>query len=66
MNKKFFIINLNLKKVIKNEIFFKIVGRVLFISIMASFIYFISTQVSSTVWIWLIGILFIEYIFYKK
>lgn len=49
-----------------NGIFLKIVGSVLFISIMASLIYFISTQVSSTVWIWLIGILFIEYIFYKK
>lgn len=49
-----------------NRIFLKIVGRVLFISIMASLIYFITTQVSSTVWIWLIGILFIEYIFYKK
>lgn len=49
-----------------NEIFLKIVVRILFISIMISLIYFIATQVSSTVWIWLIGILFIEYIFYKK
>ena len=49
-----------------NEKFSKIVGRVLLISIMPSLIYFITTQVSSTVWIWLIGILFIEYIFYKK
>ena len=49
-----------------NEKFSKIVGRVLFISIMPSLIYFITTQASSTVWIWLIGILFIEYIFYKK
>lgn len=50
-----------------NKNFLKYIGFLLFFIIIGGLLYFIKIQiVSETVLIWLIGIVGIEYIFYKK